>query len=98
MAVRINSLREKEIRDIGDAFADFEYSEAEYGMGYLGKGRQAISDYISAYVRMAISERQLYSTSNAHEAFIAFKNPGVRIKLGSSKDMLKTIPKFTQSI
>ena len=33
MAVKINSLRENEIRDIGDAFADFEYAESEYGMG-----------------------------------------------------------------
>ena len=32
--VKINSLREEEIRGIGDAFADFEYEEAEYGMGY----------------------------------------------------------------
>lgn len=68
MAVKINSLRENEIRDIGDAFADFEYAESEYGMGYLGKSRQAISDYICAYVRMAIRERVLYSTSDKHEA------------------------------
>ncbi len=63
MSVKINSLREKEIRDIGDAFADFQYAESEFGMGYLGKGRQAVSDYICAYVRMAVSERVLYSTS-----------------------------------
>ena len=55
MAIKINSLREDEIRDIGDAFADFEYAESEFGMGYLGKSRQAISDYICAYVRMAIN-------------------------------------------
>ncbi len=92
MTVKINSIKEKEIRDIGDAFADFEYGEAEYGMGYLGKGRQAISDYISAYVRMAIKERQLYSTSESHEAFIAFKNPGTGTSFGSSKDLIKTLP------
>ncbi len=90
--VKINSLREEVIRDIGDAFADFEYDEAEYGMGYLGKGRKAISDYISAYVRMAIKDRQLYSTSYAHEAFIAFKNPGAGTSFGAAKDLLKTIP------
>ncbi len=90
--VKINSLREEEIRDIGDAFADFKYAEAEYGMGYLGKGRQAISDYISAYVRMAIRERQLYSTSEAHEAFIAFSNPGVSISSGAAAELLRTVP------
>ncbi len=92
MSIKINSLRENEIRDIGDAFAGFEYAEAEYGMGYLGKDRQAISDYISAYVRMAIRERQLYSTSDAHEAFIAFKNPGTKIGFGSAAELLKTVP------
>ena len=31
MSVKINSLSEKEIRDIGDAFADFQYAESEFG-------------------------------------------------------------------
>ena len=92
MAVKINSLRENEIRDIGDAFADYKYAESEFGMGYLGKDRQAISDYMCAYVRMAISERVLYSTSDQHEAFIAFKNPGVNMSPGSAVDLLKTVP------
>lgn len=92
MAVKVNSLREDEIRDIGDAFADFEYAESEFGMSYLGKGRQAISDYISAYVRMSIKERVLYSTSDEHEAFIAFKNPGVNMSPGSAAGLLKTVP------
>ncbi|SEM28000.1 Acetyltransferase (GNAT) domain-containing protein [Butyrivibrio sp. ob235] len=51
MSVKINSLSEKEIRDIGDAFADFQYAESEFGMGYLGKGRQAVSDYICAVAK-----------------------------------------------
>lgn len=92
MPVKINSLREDEIREIGDAFADFEYGESEFGMAYLGKGRQAISDYICAYIRMAIKERVLYSTGKEHEAFIAFKNPGTSMSLGSAVDLLKTVP------
>ena len=72
MAVKVNTLTETEIRSIGDAFADFAYAEAECGMSYLAKDRQAVSDYICAYVRMAIKERVLYSTSEKHEAFIAF--------------------------
>ena len=76
MAVKINTLKEEEIRAIGDAFADFEYANAEWGMSYLGKDRQAVSDYICAYVRMSIKDRMLYSTSDRHEAFIAFKKSG----------------------
>ncbi len=88
MAVKINSLKENEIRDIGDAFADFEYAESEFGMGYLGKNRQAISDYMCAYVRMALKERIMYSTSEEHEAFIAFKKSGVNMSLGAAEELL----------
>ena len=66
--------------------------DREFGMGYLGKSRQAISDYICAYVRMAISERTLYSTGDKHEAFIAFRYPGVNMSLGSAAGLLKTVP------
>ena len=47
--VKIISLKEEEIRDIGNAFSYYEYENAEFGMGYLGKNRQTISDYICAY-------------------------------------------------
>ncbi len=92
MPVKSISLREEEIREIGDAFADFAYAELEFGMGYLGKNRQAISDYICAYVRMAIRERVLYSTGDEHEDFIAFKNPGTNMSLASAADLLKIVP------
>ncbi|MCR5268443.1 MAG: GNAT family N-acetyltransferase [Lachnospiraceae bacterium] len=92
MSVKIVSLREEEIRKIGDAFADFAYAESEFGMAYLGKGRDAISDYICAYVRMAIRERVLYSTGEEHEGFIAFKNPGANMSLASAAGLLKTVP------
>ena len=90
MAVKVNTLTETEIRSIGDAFADFAYAEAECGMSYLAKDRQAVSDYICAYVRMAIKERVLYSTSEKHEAFIAFKRAGLTMSLSSAADLLGT--------
>ena len=94
MAVKINTLKEEEIRAIGDAFADFEYANAEWGMSYLGKDRQAVSDYICAYVRMAIMDRMLYSTSERHEAFIAFKKSGEKTNPGASTEILRAIPSF----
>ena len=39
-----------------------------------------------------IKERVLYSTGKEHEAFIAFKNPGTSMSLGSAADLLKTVP------
>ena len=91
MSVRVNTLSEAEIRSIGDAFADFEYADSEMGMSYLGKDRQAISDYICAYVRMAIRERVLYSTSGNHEAFIAFKRSGHNMSISSAAGLIGTV-------
>lgn len=90
MAVRINTLSEAEIRSIGDAFADFAYAENEWGMSYLGKDRQAVSDYICAYVRMAIKERVLYATSEKHEAYTVFKRTGHNMSLASAAGLLGT--------
>ncbi|WP_294475778.1 GNAT family N-acetyltransferase [uncultured Ruminococcus sp.] len=90
MAVKINTLTEAEIRSIGDAFADHAYADGGFGMRYLAKDRQAVSDYICAYVRMAIKERVLYSTSEKHEAFIAFKINGHGMSLSSAADLLGT--------
>ena len=91
--VKINTLDEKEIRAIGDAFADHEYDPSEYGMAYLGKSRQAVSDYICAYVRMAINERILWSTSEQHEAFIAFNMSDKNMSLSSASALLGSIPR-----
>ena len=92
MAVKINSLSKEEIRAIGDAFADFEYDENEWGMSYFCKDKQAVSDYICAYVEMAIKEHVLYSTSDAHEAYIVFKRSGMNMSLSSAAGLIATIP------
>ncbi|MBQ8967238.1 hypothetical protein [Ruminococcus sp.] len=88
MTVKINTLTETEIRSIGDAFADHAYAYGEFGMSYLARDRQAVSDFICAYVRVAIKERILYSTSERHEAFIAFKKNGHNMSLSSAADLL----------
>ncbi len=81
-------LSEEEIRSIGDAFAGYKYADSEWGMSFLGKGKQAVSDYICAYVRMAIRERVLYSTSENHEAFIAFKRSEHKMSVSSAAGLL----------
>ena len=80
MSVRINTLSKEEIRSIGDAFADYEYADSEWGMSFLGKGKQAVSDYICAYVRMAIRERVLYSTSNGELSGISGRKNEIKTK------------------
>ena len=92
MSVRINTLSDDEIRAIGDAFGNYKYEEGEAGLLSLGKSRQAVSDYICGYARMAIKERTLYSTSENHEAFISFKSTDTKDDFGAAMEVLKTIP------
>lgn len=92
MSQKIISLQEEEIRAIGDAFADYKYAEAEWGMSYLCKGRQAVSDYICGYVRMAVKDHSMYSTSDKHEAFIAYKRSGDKSGFSAAFELLTAIP------
>ena len=91
MPVKINTLSEEEIRSIGDAFADYEYAQSEAGMSLLAKDRRAVSDFICAYARMAVRERVLYSTSENHEAFIAFKRSGHNMSVSSAAQLMGTV-------
>ena len=92
MSVKVNTLSNEEIRSIGDAFGHYVYESGESGLLCLGKSREAISDYICGYVRMAIRERTLYSTSDDHEAFISFKRSDVKSDAKAAMEVLKTIP------
>ena len=91
MPVKISTLSEKELRTIGDAFGNYKYDDSERGMSYLCKSSQATSDYICAYAQMMIRENALYSTSDAHEAFIGFRSSKQKIKTSSSMGLLKSI-------
>ena len=96
MSQKIISLREEEIRAIGDAFADFEYAESEFGMAYLGKNRQAVSDYICAYVRMTIREhgwmRSIRETEQSFMRPVSFTISKKRMwRLSSHLKMLRNL-------
>ena len=71
--VRVTSLSENEILEIGNAFANHEYAEGELGMYSYFKNSEAVRNYICDYVRGAIKRGYLYSTSENHEAYISFR-------------------------
>ena len=71
--VRVTSLVENEILEIGNAFANHEYSEGELGMYLYFKNSESVRNYICDYVRGAIKRGYLYSTSENHEAYISFR-------------------------
>ena len=52
--VRVTSLTENEIREIGNAFANHSYSEGEFVMHSHFKNSDAVRNYICDYVMGAI--------------------------------------------
>lgn len=87
--VKITYLSEKEIDEIGEAFADFEYDGSEQGMTFLWNGRENIKKYICGYARAMIKAGMLYSTSDKHEAYVAFSHSGDKMNLSGAMELVK---------
>ena len=71
--VKVTTLSEKDIEAIGTAFADYSYADGEKGMALFYKSRNDVKEYICGYVRAMLAAGCLYSTSEKHEAFIAYR-------------------------
>ena len=89
--VKITTLSEKEIEDIGAAFADYSYADGEKGMALFYRSRDDVKDYICGYVRAMLAAGCLYSTSDKHEAFIAFRYSKDKMPLSAGMILLKAI-------
>ncbi|MBQ8161634.1 MAG: GNAT family N-acetyltransferase [Clostridia bacterium] len=89
--IKVASLTEDEIRAVGDAFADFEYAEGEKGMNAYYRDHDAVRDYICDYVRGSLKGGRLYSTSNRHEAYIAFHHSSEKMPIGADWIILRSL-------
>ena len=65
--MKVTTLDEKSIRDIGHAFGYYDYGE-ETGMSAAFSGKEATSNYICAYVRGVLRGGFLHTTSERDEA------------------------------
>ena len=91
--VKIENLTNEEIEAIGDAFADYQYSDGEKGLAYLYNGNAAVKEYICGYTRAMIKAGCLYSTSERHEAYIAYKCSKDSMNLSAVFELLKAFRK-----
>ena len=69
--MKVTTLDEKSIRDIGHAFGYYDYEE-ETGMSAAFSGKEATANYICAYVRGVLRGGFLHTTSERGEGYIAF--------------------------
>lgn len=88
--MKVNTLDEGAIRDIGHAFGYYDYG-AERGLIDLFPGRDAVASYICGYVRMALLGGMLHATSERGEGFIAFKRPGEKIGARAGLALLRAL-------
>ena len=88
--MKVNTLDEGAIRDIGHAFGYYDYG-AEQGLIDLFPGRDAVASYICGYVRMALLSGMLHATSERGEGFIAFKRPGEKIGARAGLALLRAL-------
>ena len=72
--MKVTTLDEKSIHDIGHAFGYYDYGE-ETGMSAAFSGKEATANYICAYVHGVLRGGFLHTTSERGEGYIAYKLP-----------------------
>ena len=78
--MKVTTLDEKSIHDIGHAFGYYDYEE-ETGMSAAFSGKEATANYICAYVRGVLRGGFLHTTSEQGEGYIAYKLPKEKMGL-----------------
>ena len=94
------ALDEGIIRDIGRAFADYDYG-AERGLIDAFPNREAVAAFICGYVRMALQSGMLYAVGENGEGYIAYRLPGQNVRLRAMLPLAKGLlgsMKFTDLI
>ena len=78
--MKVTTLDEKSIHDIGHAFGYYDYGE-ETGMSAAFSGKEATANYICAYVRGVLRGGFLHTTGERGEGYIAYKLPKEKMGL-----------------
>lgn len=76
--MKVETLGENIIQDIGHAFGYYDYGE-EHGLIDAFSSRDTAAAYICGYVRMTLRSGMLYTTGERGEGYIAYKRPGEKI-------------------
>ena len=88
--MKVTTLDEKSIHDIGHAFGYYDYGE-ETGMSAAFSGKEATANYICAYVRGVLRGGFLHTISERGEGYIAYKVPGQKLKLRAGMQLVKAL-------
>lgn len=84
----VRTLDEEVIRDIGHAFAYYDYGE-ERGIASAFSDKDAAALYICGYARGMLKGGFMRTTSEHGEGFIAYKLPGEKVSLSALGPIIK---------
>lgn len=86
--MKVYSLDEKRIEDIGHAFGYYDYGE-EHGLIDAFPSRDAAAAFIRGYVKMALKSGMLYTTGEKGEGYLAYRLPGQKVPLKAMMPLAK---------
>ena len=86
--MKVETLDEAVIADIGHAFGYYDYG-TEQGLASAFPSREATAAFIRGYVRMALQSGMMHTTGERGEGFIAYKLPGEKLKVKAMLPLAK---------
>ena len=87
--MKVETLSEKYINEIGHAFGYYEYAQGEKGLVSAYSSKDAVVSYINGYVEMVLQAGMLYTTGPQQEAFIAYKRCDEKVGLKAGQKLIK---------
>lgn len=88
--MKVVTLDESSIRDIGHAFGYYDYG-SEHGLIDAFPNRDAAAAFICGYVRMAFKSGMLYTTGENGEGYIAYKRPDEKVGIKAGFQLAKAL-------
>lgn len=77
--IQVTELSEKDLREIGLAYANYVYPEHDKGM-FPFDDKEMLTNYIVGFAKSCMQAGMLYATSERHEGYAAITTPDVTVK------------------
>lgn len=78
--IKVTELAEKDLREIGLAYANYGYPDNDKGM-FPFDDKEMLTNYIVGFARACMQAGMLYTTSEKHEGYIAITTPDTRYQI-----------------
>lgn len=83
MAIKLNSMTEREIESIAEAFAEYQYEDGEEGLFFLFPDQEAIKIYLRAFVRAGVKAGWVYTTGERREGYLMISDSRSKVPVSA---------------